>query len=975
MDLIEALRGDLTEYQSIPFWSWNDDLKAEELRRQIRAMKKAGIGGFFMHARGGLLTEYLGKDWMDVTGACIDEARAQGMDAWCYDENGWPSGFAGMKLLRDSANWEHYITCETLDRFDPAAMAVYALQDGALRRLSGPEAGVTAYITIHDRTNSSVVDILNPDIVRKFLDETHEKYYARFGADFGTVMKGFFTDEPQFFRWDTAYTPVMRPIWRERYGEDMLDGLGALFVDCAGAARFRFRYWSLMNELYTESFAKQIYDWCEAHHCQLTGHSIEESSLFGQMMCCAGIMPFYEFEHKPGVDWLGRRIGTEMTPRQVSSAAQQLGKKHVLTETFACAGWDVTPAELKRIAEWQYVHGVNQMCQHLYPYSIRGQRKRDYPAFYSEHNSWTKGEDFRAFNDYFTALGYMLAESREEADVAVIHPIHSAYFTFRRGDEHSCDALNARFVSLIESLGAAGVGHHYVDETLLRAHGHVDGAALVVGKCRYTTVVIPDMPGLDRSTADMLKVFVRNGGRLYLQGQTPSLCDGEPADMSFLRSNIAFDDMKSPVYGIDRADTAVRMTFRHADFGDFLYAVNLSEDQSFDVRFRMAAKGARLFDALTREIKDVYFEAEAGGVALPMTLRPGQSVIVLRDDGASSAPAPAPVTQWTAQPLTARVAPPPEGNTLTLDQVALSYDGETYTAPMFVMAAGDRLLRGKTNRPVWLKYAFDVKEKPASLRLEREDMRATAAFLNGQALAFDGRGGFDPAFVSADILDRIVIGRNELTLKIDYYQPQQVYDVFNGVYYEHSDGTESLINCLSYVTDIEAVYLRGDFGVFGGALRPGEGDTLITSGAFEVGRARREARADALAEAGYPFFGGRMTLTTALNARGDETRLRLTGRCATAELALNGHSLKLLFGGEADVTGLLKPGENELTITLCASLRNVFGPHHNARQPEPLAVGPDTFSRYGTWREDGTSPLYTPDWQFKFFGLREIALG
>ena len=47
----------LKNYQSIPFWSGNDKLEPDELRRQIREMKKAGIGGFFMHARGGLLTE------------------------------------------------------------------------------------------------------------------------------------------------------------------------------------------------------------------------------------------------------------------------------------------------------------------------------------------------------------------------------------------------------------------------------------------------------------------------------------------------------------------------------------------------------------------------------------------------------------------------------------------------------------------------------------------------------------------------------------------------------------------------------------------------------------------------------------------------------------------------------------------------------------------------------------------------------
>ena len=111
MNLKDCLNQDLTRYESIPFWSWNDELEPDELRRQIRAMKKAGIGGFFMHARGGLTTEYLGEKWFEATEACIDEAKKQGMDAWCYDENGWPSGFAGMKLLEDEANWVHYVVC------------------------------------------------------------------------------------------------------------------------------------------------------------------------------------------------------------------------------------------------------------------------------------------------------------------------------------------------------------------------------------------------------------------------------------------------------------------------------------------------------------------------------------------------------------------------------------------------------------------------------------------------------------------------------------------------------------------------------------------------------------------------------------------------------------------------------------------------------------------------------------------------
>ena len=85
----------------VPFWSWNDKLEPDELRRQIGAMQDAGMGGFFMHARGGLETEYLSEDWFRAVEASVDEAKKRGMQAWCYDENGWPSGFAGGKLLEE----------------------------------------------------------------------------------------------------------------------------------------------------------------------------------------------------------------------------------------------------------------------------------------------------------------------------------------------------------------------------------------------------------------------------------------------------------------------------------------------------------------------------------------------------------------------------------------------------------------------------------------------------------------------------------------------------------------------------------------------------------------------------------------------------------------------------------------------------------------------------------------------------------
>lgn len=56
-------------------------------------MDRAGLGGYFMHARGGLQTPYMGEEWFENISVGIEEGRKRGMQAWAYDENGWPSGF------------------------------------------------------------------------------------------------------------------------------------------------------------------------------------------------------------------------------------------------------------------------------------------------------------------------------------------------------------------------------------------------------------------------------------------------------------------------------------------------------------------------------------------------------------------------------------------------------------------------------------------------------------------------------------------------------------------------------------------------------------------------------------------------------------------------------------------------------------------------------------------------------------------
>ena len=88
-------------YRGKPFWSWNGELTKEELVRQANVLGQMGFGGYFMHSRCGLITEYLGDEWFDLTNAVADASKESGLEAWLYDEDRWPSGSAGGKVTKD----------------------------------------------------------------------------------------------------------------------------------------------------------------------------------------------------------------------------------------------------------------------------------------------------------------------------------------------------------------------------------------------------------------------------------------------------------------------------------------------------------------------------------------------------------------------------------------------------------------------------------------------------------------------------------------------------------------------------------------------------------------------------------------------------------------------------------------------------------------------------------------------------------
>jgi len=351
-DLYKKFLNPGSDYRGKPFWSWNGELEQEELIRQVHVMKKMGFGGFFMHSRTGLATEYLGEEWFELINACADEAEKLGMEAWLYDEDRWPSGTVGgivtkepryrMKFLylevvpAENFDWNEDIVAAFSCKLD--GVTCYECKQIDKNSNSCKDSNILVF-GIEEMEKSSFyngytyVDTLSREATDKFIELTHEEYKTRCGDRFGKSIKGIFTDEPHRenllnneARWRLPWTYKIFDNFKCKYGYDLIPHLPELFLQLEGEAvsQVKWHYVELLQEMFLENFAKPVNDWCEDNNLILTGHILHEDSLTAQTAVSGSVMRFYEYMGYPGIDILTEGNRCYWVAKQVLSVGQKM---------------------------------------------------------------------------------------------------------------------------------------------------------------------------------------------------------------------------------------------------------------------------------------------------------------------------------------------------------------------------------------------------------------------------------------------------------------------------------------------------------------------------------------------------------------------------------------------------------------------------------------------------------------------------
>jgi len=955
------------EYTTGPLWTWNDDLTEDDIVSTLQDLASQNVRQAFVHPRPGLMTPYLSEDWFRLWKKALETAEVLDMNIWIYDENSYPSGFAGgfvPEAMSESRG--QGLVFETVGAAPPWAddiVGVYRIEGDAAAnvtaRVRGGEtlpAGDYRVARVALAQESAwfggwwYVDLLRPGVTEKFLDITMGAYEREVGEAFGKRLPGVFTDEPHLkpagnFHW----TPDLPAVFAARWGYELTDHLPSLTQPFGDWRRVRHNYYQTLLDLFIDRWAKPNYEFCAARGLEFTGHYWEHG--WPDTITAPDNMAMYAWHQRPAIDTLFNQydegvhaqFGNTRAVLELSSVANQLGKKRTLCEAYGGAGWETRLEDMKRIGDWLFVLGVNTLDEHLSRISMRGARKADYPPSFSYHSPWW--EAYHVPATYFARLSAALSHGKQINEILVIEPTSTAWM-YQGEPAAPREALGNAFQAFVVQLAQAQVEFDIGCEDIIADHGSVDGTRFVVGERTYSVIVLPPLlENLNAASLDLLSHYVGNGGLVYSCAETaPTYTDGTQTDWAETLSQAASwkaastEAVSAVLRGhtvasgvaVLRADGDQGILYHHRrqfEGGQLLFLTNSSLEHPARGAIDNGAKPVRQWDLESGTIRPY---ADGSGT-ITFELPPAGSLLLEWREGQSEA---LPARQVIAGKALAATGPTEverdDSNVLVLDFLDVTAGGETLY-DVYYHRAGEFAFQqhGLAHNPwdhaVQFKdelvkqsfpdesgftatYQFTIAGAPLeSLRavVERPDLYTITC--NGEPVsAMPGQWWFDKSFGILDISQALKEGKNTLSLVA---APFTMYH------------------------EIASAYILGKFSLNSTA----SGFEIAPQQALKLGPWNTQ---------GMPLFGDSVVYTQAYDIAQPAGNYRVTlpdWYGSVAEVLVNGEPAGYIWRQpwSLDLPERINPGHNTVAVRVIGTPKNSMGPHFG--NPAPGLAGPGHF--------------------------------
>ncbi len=964
-------------YAPAPLFVWNDLVTKDELDFHLDELKNKGFGGVFVHPRPGMVNEYLSDNWFDLFDHTISRCKTLGMDVWIYDENAYPSGFAGgyvPEQMPSSYNQGQGLNGTRTDSL-PADMSGWEI---VLRKNGNVWEDITGSLKNDTNTTGkyylfkktyykkspwfgsfSYVDLLKPGVTDKFIDITLKQGYEKhFPDEIGKEIKGVFSDEPGIFapdRESLRWTPDLFEYFKKKFGYELKTCLPSLYEETGDWRRVRHDYYKALLDLFTSRWSKPMSSYCEKHGMQWTGHYWEHK--WPDPDQCPDNMAMYAWPQVPAIDllyndfsetrynefnkndWPQAQFGNARVVKELSSVANQLDKSRSLSESFGGSGWDFTFNDMKRLGDWEYALGVNFMCQHLADMSIKGARKYDYPPTYSYQEPWW--DDYKTLNDYFGRLSFALSSGHQVNHILVIEPTTTTWMYAARGKvTGEIVALGKSFHEFIHRLEKLQIEYDLGSENIFESHGREWKGKFRVGSRDYDIVVIP--PGcenLDHHTADLLGSFMAHGGTV-ISFASPRYIDGQSDTdkLQKLESHTGWISSK----GLEDRKTQEKLFAASPDFrlrdtltgklyhqrrmlrdGQLFFAVNSDKKEMASASVELKGKSVVRLDPFSGlAVAYPADEAESGMIRLNFELYPSESILlyILNESGQGLTAGP---RKGTFEEM--KTNAPSEVSATGLNVLALDFCDlklkDTVFTDLHVLDASKRVFKA---------HGFEAGNPWNTMIQFRSETLKRDTFPEGSG--YTAIYNF-PVSAEVEVSDfRLVVegkkpaplvrvnGRTVNPVADEWWVDRSFLVYPAGQYLNNGmNRIEVVIDPMSVMAEVEPVYILGRFSLKsaekGWMIEPPK---MLKIGSWE--------------EQGWPFYAGSIdySRTIKINETGNY-RIRLKDWEGTvAEVLVNGRKAGVIFSPPylMDISSMLSPGMNTITVRVMGSNRNLFGPFH-----------------------------------------------
>ncbi|MCX6261392.1 MAG: glycosyl hydrolase [Bacteroidia bacterium] len=965
------------EYTTAPFFVWNYKITKEEIDNFLREFKNQGSSQVFVHPRPGLVTEYLSDEWFELYKYTVNKGKELGMKIWIYDENSYPSGFAGGHVpdqMPESYNQGQGLKITKFDILPDTADKYYLClkeENGSFSNITSSleaEKGKTGKYLLFSKTylgrsdwygGFSYVDLLYPGVTQKFLNVTMPGYEKSIGNEFGVTVPGIFTDEPQIsspggIRW----TVDLFEVFQQKWHYDLRTQLPSLFEEVGDWKKVRHNYTQTLLQLFIDRWAKPYSEYCESKGLKFTGHYWEHE--WPSMRNGGDNMAMYAWHQMPAIDMLFNQwddstsraqFGNVRSVKELASAANQTGRQRKMSETYGGSGWELTFAEMKRNGDWEYALGVNMMNQHLTYFSLAGARKYDYPPSFDYHEPWWA--NYKYINDHYARLSMALSAGKQVNDILVLEPTTSVWlYDSYAARNNKVTEIGQSFQTFITKLEKNQVEYDLGSENIIKNMGSVRNGKLIVGRCSYSTVIIPPlMENLDLETYKLLERFVSNGGKL-VAFSIPSLVEGAPSEglNGFLSKKtdriIKVQELTPEVISnyfsgrnVSFSDLTGGDLYHHrrtlAD-GQLLFMANSNLTASLKGTVKIKGADAIEMNTVSGEIKGYPNVQEGQNISLYIDLPPAGSLLIyvpeVKQENFSvpSLPQNHEILSSALPMLVTR----DNDNAIAIEFCDLLLCDEL-TKDLHTYYATDKVYKyyGFKNGNPW---STSVQFKTRTV--DRDTFGTNTGFT--ATYHFNIKNSFDfstlKAVVERASLWSIFFNGTEIKPEAGKWWLDREFNIFNiGALAKKGDNTITLkANPMKVHAEIEPVYITGDFSVKpaekGWTLEPP--DKTLTTGSWK--------------ELGMPFYSWGVTYNKDYSIEKPEGQylVRLNNwRGTVAEVIVNDKAARVIAFPpyESEITDLIIPGTNKIEVKVIGSLKNLLGPHFN--NPAPGMASPWLF--------------------------------